>query len=284
MYNQPGYTQPDQPPPPYSASQYPNQQQQGQGAQNSTTYTYGTAPHDNAACLEDDGANLMSSNFGEKSVRAGFLRKVYAILCAQLLVTIGIVCIFIFHKPAKHFVQRHPATFYAAWGVTFVIMIVIACFEKPRRKFPLNLTLLGVFTLAEGYLLGVISAFYARDEVLMALGIVAVISVAITIFAFQTKYDFTMMGGFLFVALIVLFCFGILTIFFYSRIMSLVYACLGALVFAMYLVYDTQIMMGGGKAYAISPEEYIFASLNLYIDIVTLFMFILSIIGLARSD
>ena len=82
MYNQPGYTQPDQPPPPYSASQYPNQQQQGQGAQNSTTYTYGTAPHDNAACLEDDGANLMSSNFGEKSVRAGKYHNM-ASLCSR---------------------------------------------------------------------------------------------------------------------------------------------------------------------------------------------------------
>jgi len=233
---------------------------------------------------EDTSGGLMSSNFSEKSVRAAFLKKVYSILCLQLLVSIGIVCIFIFHKPSKNYVRKHPGTFYAAWGVTLVIMIAIACFEKPRRKFPLNLALLGLFTLAEGYLLGVISAFYKRDEVLMAMGIVAVVSLAITIFAFQTKYDFTMMGGCLFVGLIVLLCFGFLSIFFYSRIVSLIYACLGALIFAMYLVFDTQIMMGGGKAYSISPEEYIFAALNLYIDIVTLFIYILSIIGLARGD
>ncbi|XP_065052671.1 protein lifeguard 1-like [Rhopilema esculentum] len=269
--------QPQQAPPPYSAAGGPATQP------TATTYTYdyGTPINQDG---DDDGGGIMSSDFGEKSVRAAFLRKVYSLLCGQLLISIGIVCLFIFHTPTKVFVKRHPGTFYAAWGVTLVIMIVIACFEKPRRKFPLNLGLLGLFTLAEGYLLGVISAFYKRDEVLLAMGIVAVVSLAITIFAFQTKYDFTMMGGCLFVALIILICFGFLTIFFYSRIMSLIYACLGALIFAMYLVFDTQIMMGGGKAYSISPEEYIFAALNLYIDIVTLFIYILSIIGLARAD
>lgn len=51
-----------------------------------------------------------------------------------------------------------------------------------------------------------------------------------------------------------------------------------------YLVYDTQIMMGGGKMYSISPEEYIFAALNLYLDIVNLFLYILQIISAARGD
>ena len=51
-----------------------------------------------------------------------------------------------------------------------------------------------------------------------------------------------------------------------------------------YLVYDTQIMMGGGKMYSISPEEYIFAALNLYLDIVNLFLYILQIIAAARGD
>ena len=50
-----------------------------------------------------------------------------------------------------------------------------------------------------------------------------------------------------------------------------------------YLVFDTQMMMGGKHKYALSPEEYIFAALNLYLDIINLFMFILSIIGNSRN-
>ncbi len=43
-------------------------------------------------------------------------------------------------------------------------------------------------------------------------------------------------------------------------------------------------MMGGSHKYAISPEEYVFAALNLYLDIINLFLYILMIIGAARSD
>lgn len=40
---------------------------------------------------------------------------------------------------------------------------------------------------------------------------------------------------------------------------------------------------GGKHKYSISPEEYIFAALNLYVDIVNIFMYILMLIGAARS-
>ena len=131
---------------------------------------------------------------------------------------------------------------------------------------------------------GVVSAHYRVNEVLMAMGIVAVLTLAITLFAFQTKIDFTIMSGCLFVALIVFICFGFLMWFFpHGRTVRLVYACLGALIFGLYLVMDTQLMMGGHKKYSLSPEEYIFAALNLYIDIVTLFLYILQIVGIASD-
>ena len=62
------------------------------------------------------------------------------------------------------------------------------------------------------------------------------------------------------------------------------YGAAGALVFSLYLVYDTQLMLGGKHKYALSPEEYIFAALNIYLDVVYLFMFILMIVGGSRSD
>lgn len=222
--------------------------------------------------------------FSHVSIRAGFIRKVYSILLCQLVVTIAFICFFLYCEPVKLYAVHHPGLFYGALAVTFVTMIAMACCESVRRTFPTNMIFLSLFTLCEGYLLGAVSSVYDKDEVLIAAGITAVVVLAITIFAFQTKYDFTMMGGILFVALIILICFGFLMIFFHSRVLSIVYACIGALIFAAYLVYDTQIMMGGGKMYSISPEEYIFAALNLYLDIVNLFLYILQIIAAARGD
>ncbi|QQP51342.1 Fas apoptotic inhibitory molecule 2, partial [Caligus rogercresseyi] len=65
----------------------------------------------------------------------------------------------------------------------------------------------------------------------------------------------------------------------YSRTVNIIYAALGALIFSVYIIFDTQMMVGGTHKYSISPEEYIFASLNLYLDVINLFMMILSLIG-----
>jgi FtsH-binding integral membrane protein len=120
-------------------------------------------------------------------------------------------------------------------------------------------------------------------QVLMAVGLCAAVCFGLTMFAFQTKWDFTVMGGALFVALIILIIFGIVAIFIPGKTMTLIYASLGALLFSLYLIYDTQLMMGGKHKYSISPEEYIFAALNLYLDIVNIFLYILTIIGASRD-
>ena len=41
------------------------------------------------------------------------------------------------------------------------------------------------------------------------------------------------------------------------------YGALGALIFSLFIIYDTQLMLGGKHKYALDPEEYIFAALNL---------------------
>ena len=61
------------------------------------------------------------------------------------------------------------------------------------------------------------------------------------------------------------------------------YASIGAFLFSCYIIFDTQLMMGGKHKYAIDPEEYIFGALNLYLDIINLFLFILRIIGASRN-
>ncbi len=70
----------------------------------------------------------------------------------------------------------------------------------------------------------------------------------------------------------------------FFRWTMIAYGSAGALIFSLYIVYDTQLMMGGKHKYALDPEEYIFAALNIYLDIVNLFMYILMIVGASSSD
>lgn len=52
--------------------------------------------------------------------------------------------------------------------------------------------------------------------------------------------------------------------------------------YLQFLAVDTQLLLGN-KNLSLSPEEYIFAALNLYTDIIQIFIYILSIVGRARE-
>jgi len=285
---QPGYPPSQAPPPSYSdATAYP---QPGGAAQPNASFFTGaqsgiirTAMYsdEDSRPLQDGAGNFA---FSEKSIRMAFIRKVYGILTVQLCVTIAIISMFFFWEDLKMYSRQNVWLFYVAMAITIVCIIALGCCPGVRRTFPMNFIFLGIFTLCEGFLLGVAASRYNAETVLIAAGICAVVVFALTIFAFQTKIDFTMCGGFLFVAVIILFCFGIAMIFWHNKVAYLVYACIGALIFSLYIVFDTQMMLGGKHKYSISPEEHIFAALNLYLDIVQLFMFILSIVGSARGE
>jgi len=234
--------------------------------------------------INESAAGAGLNAFAEKAVRMGFIRKVYGILMIQLLITMGIIAFFTFVESARLFALRNRYLYWVAFAILMVTMIAMVCCESARRKAPTNYIFLGIFTLAEGFMLGTITAAFNAESVLIAVGICAGVTLALTLFAFQTKYDFTTCGGMLCAMLMVLFIAGIVVAIFPSKIAIIGYGVVGALIFSMYIVYDTQMMMGGKHKYALDPEEYVFASLNLYLDIINLFLYILMIVGASSSS
>jgi len=224
------------------------------------------------------------SGFGEKAIRRNFIKKVYGILLCQLLLTGGIISLFFFSHDLRVWTVNY-SLYWVAFGIMIVCLIAMACCEGVRRKSPTNIIFLGIFTAAEGFMLGTICARFSSEAVLIAVGITAGVTLGLTIFAFQTKIDFTACGGCLCALLMILLCAGIIMAFMgTSRIAQIGYGSAGALIFSLYIIYDTQMMMGGKHKYALDPEEYIFAALNIYLDVVNLFMYILMIIGASSSD
>ncbi|CAF1224374.1 unnamed protein product [Rotaria sp. Silwood1] len=215
-----------------------------------------------------------------KEIRRVFIRKVYTILMIQLTITFGLIALFHFIPSIRDYVRSPHGQwlYWTSYVVFLVIYFVLICSQRAARRFPLNLILLGVLTLSMGYMMGMISAYYKVESVLIAVGITAFVCLGITLFSFQTKYDFTSCFGVLFVISLALLAFGIVCIFTYSRIMYTIYAGLGALAFSIFLAVDTQLIMGG-KRHEISAEDHVFASLMLYIDVVYIFLYILSLLG-----
>ncbi|XP_070771313.1 protein lifeguard 3-like [Enoplosus armatus] len=239
-------------------------------------------PASNPGDMED----YLSTQWESTSIRHAFIRKVYLILAAQLAVTFSVVAVFTFVDPVRLFVIRYPGIYWASFVVYFLVYCILICCKEPRRRFPWNLVLLGVFTLALSYMAGTISSYYETKAVFIAMGITAVVCIAVTIFCFQTKVDFTSCGGLLCIAAVLLMIIGIVTAvvlsFQYVPWLHMLYAAIGAIVYTLFLVYNTQLLIGN-REFAISPEEYIYGALSLYIDIVHIFLFILQVSGAATE-
>ncbi|MBI4262367.1 Bax inhibitor-1 family protein, partial [Candidatus Uhrbacteria bacterium] len=95
---------------------------------------------------------------------------------------------------------------------------------------------------------------------------------------FLTNYDFSFLGGFLFIALLILVAMGLLNIFFYrSRIVSLVRAYIGVVLFTLYLVFDFDRLekMANDQSWGAAVD----IAVNIYLDIINLFLSILEILG-----
>ncbi|KTG33114.1 hypothetical protein cypCar_00008946 [Cyprinus carpio] len=233
------------------------------------------------------------------SVRHAFIRKVYLILAVQLLITTSIIAVFTLVEPVRLFVVQNPAVYWASFPVYLVTYLMLVCCEGPRRRHPWNLILLFIFTLTLSYMTGTISSYFDTKAVFLALGITAIVCIIVTIFCFQTKYhnfyslqllrflsfeqvDFTSCTGLLCALCVVLLVTGIITSivlsFQYVPWLQMLYGACGAIVFTLFLAYHTQLLIGN-RANSISPEEYVFGALSLYVDIVQIFIFLLHITG-----
>mmetsp|Transcript_14399 Transcript_14399/g.25334 ORF Transcript_14399/g.25334 Transcript_14399/m.25334 type:complete len:260 (-) Transcript_14399:43-822(-) len=234
--------------------------------------------------------NIGDLKSAAKEVRQGFVRKVYGLLTTQLLVTVLIAAQIVgladASKSTASWIQSHEwLLWFSVIGVISMMCCMICCREA-LRKYPTNYIILFSFTVFEAVLIGFVSSMFSATSLLLAAGATAFIFFALTAYAMFTQTDFTGAGPYIFAALLVLLIFGtclsvLPLIGVDTSAATLIYDGLGVLVFSFCIIYDTQLMLGewGGHKVAISIDEYVFASLNLYMDVINLFLNVLSLLG-----
>ena len=240
--------------------------------------------------LDLDQAEQFGTSFDLVEVRRSFIRKVYGIVGFELLLLSSIVAIFMF-SPLRDMVYGNQTWLTIMLVLMFVplaIILILVCspVDKVLRKWPLNIFLLTILALSEGVVLGILSAYYQHESIMIAGGLTAATVLVVSIFAFFTKIDFTKCGGIIFILLILLMIFGIATIIvsfladdFSRYVMKMIYGALGAFVMVLLLIFDTQMMIIGKHKHSYNPEDYVFAALSIFLDIINLFLFILMLVG-----
>jgi modulator of FtsH protease len=131
-----------------------------------------------------------------------------------------------------------------------------------------------------GYTLGPILNAYlglpnGGDVVMMAMGGTAAIFLALSVYAISSRKDFSFMGGFLMVGILVAFLAGLGAIFFSMPALSLAVSAMFVLLMSGLILFQTSQIIHGGET------NYIMATVTLYVAIFNLFTSLLHLLGVA---
>ncbi|MBA6327396.1 Bax inhibitor-1/YccA family protein [Colwellia sp. MB02u-6] len=139
------------------------------------------------------------------------------------------------------------------------------------------------FTGLMGASLGPMLNYYAAmpngaSLIMQALGGTALIFFALSGYALTSKKDFSFMGGFLMVGLIVAVIAMVANIFFQIPALSLAISAAIIMIMSGLILYDTSRIIHGGET------NYIRATVSLYLNIYNIFVHLLSLLGVLGSD
>ncbi|KAM0951850.1 hypothetical protein DsansV1_C03g0030161 [Dioscorea sansibarensis] len=223
--------------------------------------------------LESGPRPLYPMMLERPELRWAFIRKIYFILATQLLLTVAVAAVVVTVRPISHFFVSSAA------GLGLYIFLIIFPFillcplYYYHQKHPVNFLLLGLFTVSISFAVGMTCAFTSGKVILEAAILTAVVVIGLTLYTFwavKRGQDFNFLGPFLFASVLLFFPLG--------KISVMIYGGLAAIIFCGYIVYDTDNLI---KRY--SYDEYIWAAVALYLDVINLFLSLLTLLRAAND-
>ena len=172
----------------------------------------------------------------------------------------------------------HPGMIITLVGYFGLLFLTTKCRDS-------GLGLLFVFGLTGfmGYTLGpILNAYLALPNgsqvVMMAMGGTAAIFLGLSAYVMTTRKDFSFMGGFLMVGILVGFLAGLGAVFFEMPGLSLAVSAMFVLLMSGLILYETSNIIHGGET------NYIMATVTLFVSIFNLFTSLLHLLGFASND
>ena len=219
-----------------------------------------------------------------KSDRQQFFQKVLGIVAAQMLVTLGFAVLGSSNEKFGSWCAQLWVQILQFLAFLYVTCVLLSSNEK-RTKVPGNYLLLAVFTLLEALSIAAFTINYEPLSVLLAIGIFAAVFACEFLLSLFLPKDANFMVKFLMVgtaitvvlnivALCVLLSFGLL-----PNGVYVFYAALGVCGAAIFILLDLIVL----QSEVLDYDDYILGALNLYLDTVRIFIFLLILLGSRRS-
>ncbi|NPA55460.1 MAG: Bax inhibitor-1/YccA family protein [Epsilonproteobacteria bacterium] len=175
-----------------------------------------------------------------------------------------------------------PSSGFGFWGVVILEFVLLFGLQALKDKPGINLAVLFAFTFVSGLTISpLIAMFVSRGMggvVAEAFLLTSIAFGSLSLFAMNTKRDFTTMSKILFITLIVVVVASLLNIFFHSSLLQLVIAIVSSVLFSFFILYDTQNIIQGNYS---TPIE---GAIALYLDFFNLFVSLLQILGMLGEE
>jgi len=151
------------------------------------------------------------------------------------------------------------------------------------RNSSLGIAFVFALTGFMGYTLGPILNSYlsmsnGAETVMMAMGATGAIFLVLSGYALVSRKDFSFMGSFLMVGIIVAFIAGLAAVFFEIQVLSLAVSSMFVLLMSGLILYQTSDIIHGGET------NYIMATVTLYVSIFNLFTSLLHLLGFMNGE
>jgi modulator of FtsH protease len=200
------------------------------------------------------------------------LRNTYMMLALTMIPTV--IGALIGTSLDLSFMAAHPIMYPL---MMFAVMMGMLFAVAALRNSVWGIVALLGFTFIAGVFLGPILqvALHFKNGaelVGMAAGGTGIIFFSLATIATVTKKDFSFMGKFLFIGLILLIVASLANVFLQIDALSLTISAIAVMIFSAYILYDVSQIVHGGET------NYLMATLGLYLDIYNLFIHLLNLL------
>ncbi len=203
--------------------------------------------------------------------RATLVRRTYALVFSGILVTMLGAFVAFTQPQVMAFAAAHPfILFFIAFAPLFMA-------QKAARTFPANIGFTYLYTFLMGVWIAPLLAYFERNQP-GTVGNAALLTgtsfAVLTGYAFASRRDFSAWGGFLITGLWVLIATSVIALFFHNAATQLWLASVTVLLFSGLLVFDTWRLRN-----VYGPDDYVPAAIQIYLDLLNMFLAILRLLG-----
>jgi len=205
--------------------------------------------------------------------RATLVRRTYGLVFLSVLVTMLGSAFALSQQGLLEAVANH-------WIIaSLCIFVPLIMAQRAAHDFPRNIILTFVFAFVEGVFIAPILYVAERNSpgAVAQAGMLTFAAFGVlSLYAVMSRRDFSAWGSFFIIGLVVLIVASVLNAFFGSAAGSLWISAIGVLIMSGLLVFDTWRIMRSG---VYGQDDYVLATVNIYLDLLNLFLFILSLVG-----